>query len=388
VDNPDKKHIEVFDYGKRRLLTYADSFRELAKSFEGSLDFEPKDRQSFLQARFMWENRRVLCDNLNEMAQIMSRVASEVFRYWPLEERKAKQIIHALKLESLHVTDLFYVDHPDERRGIGITMSSQSSTVFQTEEVADMLSVLLNERLSASVVSPITIDHRVRSYIFVKEARFLVLSGCAKAVKENESISGDNYTIVESEKGQMSIMLSDGMGSGENAHASSEHVLDLMEKMLEAGYGVDTALNLCNSALVAQGEEQNISTLDICDLNLYEGHCGFIKAGAATTFIKRGSMVEQITSQSLPLGIFPSVEIEVIHRELMDGDYIVMLSDGVLDALNQNHYEEAIEHCLSNINEQHPKEIADKLLQFVLHSSGCHIADDMTVLVIGIWENS
>jgi stage II sporulation protein E len=322
------------------------------------------------------------------MAQIMTRVASEVFRYWPLEERKAKQIIHALKEESLIVTDLFYVDHPDERRGIGITMSSQNSTVYQTQEVANMLSVLLNERLSTSVVSPTTIDQRMRNYVFVKEARYLVLSGCAKAVKENESISGDNYTIIESEKGRMSIMLSDGMGSGETAHSSSERVLDLMEKMLEAGYGVDTALNLCNSALVAQGEEQSISTLDICDLDLYEGHCDFIKAGAATTFIKRGSIVEQISSQSLPLGIFPSVEVEVIHRELLDGDYLIMLSDGVLDALNQIQYEEAIEYMLSNMNDQNPKELADKLLQFVLHSSGCHIADDMTILVIGIWENT
>ncbi|MDR0949601.1 MAG: SpoIIE family protein phosphatase [Lachnospiraceae bacterium] len=388
VDKSEKKHIEVFDYGKRRLLTYADSFRELAKSFEGPFDYDTQDRQTLLQAKVLWENRRVLCDNLNEMAQIMTRVASEVFRYWPLEERKEKQIVHTFRDEGIVITDLFYIDHPDERKGIGITMYTTGNSTYQTEEVADMLSVLLNERYSVSVVTPSVVDNRVRSYVFVEEAGFVVLTGCAKAVKENETISGDNYTIVESEKGRMTIMLSDGMGSGKIANMSSERVLDLMEKMLEAGYGVDTALNLCNSALVAQGEEQNSSTLDICTLDLHEGHCDLIKAGAAATFIKRGAIVEQISAQSLPLGIFASAEVEVIHRELMDGDYLVMVSDGVLDVFTRNQYEEAVEHFLSGVQDQNPKEIADKLLQFVLHSGGGHIHDDMTILVVGIWENA
>jgi stage II sporulation protein E len=388
LDKPKEKHIEMFDYGKRKLLNYADSFRELAKTFEGSFDFEGQDRQSFLEARKQWESRQVLCDNLNEMAQIMTRVAGEVFHYRPLEERKARQIIHALRAEGIFVTDLFTIEQPGERKGMGITMYTEGHSTYASEEVADMLSVLLNERLSVSVTSPGVVDAAKRNFIFVEEAGFLVLTGVSKAIKEDETMSGDNYAFVESEKGRMTILLSDGMGSGEKASISSERVLDLMEKMLEAGYGVDTAINLVNSALAAQGEEENIATLDVCDLDLHNGQCDFIKVGAAATFIKRGSMVEQISSQSLPLGIFPGVETEVMHRELMDGDYVIFVSDGVLDALDLNQYEEALEHYLSGIKEENPKEMADKLLQFVLHCGGGRVADDMTIIVVGIWENT
>lgn len=263
MDKQEERHLEVSDYGKRRLLTYADSFRELAKSFEGSFDCEARDRQALLTARRLWENRQVLSENLNEMAQIMTNVASEVFRYCPLEEKKQKLILHALKSEGIIVTDLFYIERPGERGGIGITMYTDRTGGFTSEEVADMLSVLTNQRLASSVTSPYFVDKTKRNYVFVEEARYVILTGSSKAVKENESISGDNYCMIESEKGKMTVMLSDGMGSGEKACCDSEKVLDLMEKMLEAGYQIDTAVNLVNSALIAKGEEHNMSTLDI-----------------------------------------------------------------------------------------------------------------------------
>lgn len=388
ADKQEKRYIEVSDYGKRRLLTYADSFRELAKNFEGTFDYETQDRQSMLEARKLWESRQVLCRNLNEMAQIMTNVASEVFRYRPLEEKKHKLIIQALKSEGIIITDLFYIERPGERKGIGITMYTERAGGYTCEEAADMLSVLMDKRLEPSVATPYFIDSQKQNYVFVEEAEYLVLTGFSRAVKENEIRSGDNYAIIESEKGKLTILLSDGMGSGEKACKDSEKVLDLMENMLEAGYEMDTAVNLVNSALIAHGEEQNMSTLDICDLDLYEGTCEIRKVGAASSFIKRGNMVEQLSSHNLPLGIFQAVETEVIHRKLVDGDYVILMSDGVLDALDKNNYEEIMCQVISGMQEQNPKEIADKLLQFVLHCSGGHVQDDMTIIVVGIWENT
>ena len=110
--------------------------------------------------------------------------------------------------------------------------------------------------------------------------------------------------------------------------------------------------------------------------------------GAAASFIKRAHGVEQITGPSLPLGIFRETEPEKLDRKLMDGDYIIMMTDGVLDALKQNRYEETMRQIIESIGEQNPKEIARRILQFVLHCCGGHIQDDMTVVVLGIWENA
>ena len=79
----------------------------------------------------------------------------------------------------------------------------------------------------------------------------MVLTGYAKSIKEGEKISGDNYTFFETKTRNMTIVLSDGMGSGEKACADSTTVVELMEKFLEAGFQMETAIQMINSALLS-----------------------------------------------------------------------------------------------------------------------------------------
>lgn len=387
-----KKTEQVFllsEYGKQKLLGYADSFKEIAKALEEEFKWEQgeQSRQSRIYNRKLWENRCMLAENLNEMAGVMAQVAGEVFSYKPFPERLAKQIVQALRTESILVSDLYYIDRSDGRTMISITMLTEKKGGISVENASDMLSVLMDMRLVPSMNCHYYIDTSLRSYTFIEEAGFVVLTGAAKAVKETESKSGDNYAILESEKGKMTMLLSDGMGSGEKASQDSEVVLDLMEKLIEAGYRPGAAANLVNSALITSGEEQNMSTLDICEVDLYDGVCEFTKIGAAASFIKRGHMVEQISGGSLPLGIFKGIESDCIRRRLMDGDYVFLMSDGIIDAIEDCDYKEDICEILGSLEQENPKELAEALLQIVLRKTKGHIRDDMTILVFGLWEN-
>ena len=88
------------------------------------------------------------------------------------------------------------------------------------------------------------------------------------------------------------------------------------------------------------------------------------------------------------MGIFRGVDVEIIRRELMDGDYIIMMSDGVIDAMEEYGYGEDMCQIVSKIELQNPKEIAQTLLQYVIRRSKGSIRDDMTIIVIGVWETS
>ncbi len=377
------------EYGRQKLIGYADSFKEIAKTLEEDFEWDRTEetRQSCLYNRRLWENRCMLADNLNEMAGVMAQVAAEVFSYRHFPERKEKLVVQALRAEGITAKDLYYIDNTDGRVRVSLTMRTDAQRGFSAEETADMLSVLLEQRLIPSMNCPYMVDHCLRGYVFVEEAKYIVMTGAARAVKELEPKSGDNYTVLESEKGKITLLLSDGMGSGEKACEDSEGVLDLMEKLIEAGYRPTAAANLVNTALLARGEEQNMSTLDICELDLYDGVCEFTKIGAAASFIKRDHMVEQISTGTLPLGIFKGMECESIRRRLMDGDYVFLLSDGVLDAMEESDYKEELCEIISNLEQENPRELAEALLQSVLCRTRGHIRDDMTILVLGMWEN-
>lgn len=389
----EEKEIErsflLSEYGKQKLMGYADSFKEIAKTLDEEFhwDGEGESRQSQLYNRKLWENRCMLAENLTEMSSVMAQVAGEVFSYRPFPEKKSKLVIQALRSENIQVCDIYYIENKDGRTRFSITMSTNRFGGIGAEEVADMLSVLLDIRLVPTINCPYIVDSYMRGYIFMEEAKYVVLTGAAKAVKENEAKSGDNYAILESEKGKITMMLSDGMGSGERACHESEMVLDLMEKLIEAGYKPKAAVNLVNSALIARGEEKNMSTLDICEIDLYDGISEFTKVGAAASFIKRGHMVEQISTGTLPLGIIKGVDGESVTRRLMDGDYVFLMSDGIVDAIESSDFKEDLCEILGNMEQENPRELAESLLQVVLRKSKGQIKDDMTIVVLGIWEN-
>ena len=73
--------------------------------------------------------------------------------------------------------------------------------------------------------------------------------------------------------------------------------------------------------------------MDLCSIDLYSGVCSFLKAGAAATFIRRDTWVESIVSTSLAAGLMQQMDFDTASRKLYDGDYLIMVTDGVLDAL-------------------------------------------------------
>lgn len=382
-----EKAYLLSEYGKRRLLGYAESFKELAKSFD--TEFEGRaleQREDFVFQKKLWENRCLLSENLSEVSAIMAKLAGEVFGFRAFPEKTEKQIIQALRSEKIEVAEIYHIHPPEGRAKIGAGLRSDRQGGYRTEEVATMLSLLLGMELEPTATCPYFVDQTLRYYTFVEETHFNALTGLARAVKETETVSGDNYSIIESEQGTVSILLSDGMGSGESACQDSEKVLDLMDKLLEAGYSYTRAAGLVNSNLMAKGDERRLSTLDICHIDLYEGYGEFCKIGAAPSYLKRGRMVEQIADSSLPLGIFANLEPDHTGRNLMDGDVIFMVSDGIIDAVEEYGYGEDLGQMISRLDEPSPKEAARNLLQSVIRMSKGRIKDDMTVLVIGLWE--
>ena len=193
--------------------------------------------------------------------------------------------------------------------------------------------------------------------------------------------------MMELPGGRQAVALSDGMGSGEEACRESTLVIELLEELLDAGFPEKTAIQMINTTLVMGREEIHYSTVDMTVFDLYTGECEIIKAGASSTFIKKKDMVEHLSSTSLPIGVMNSIEIDSVRRQLSDGDFIVMVTDGVLDALPVGEQDLLLETIIQGSAISNPKELAHYVLEQVLAWTGKEPADDMTVLAVGVWES-
>ena len=377
----------VSDYGKKKLLGYADSFCSLAKTFtyRKKEEGEGADRQALLMKRRLWEDREILADNLQEIARIIRTLAQEEQPLYPFKERELKKIIRACKEQGILVRSIYRTQDEVCGMKLAVSMKVDERCVMTVEEAAEFFSVLFDRRLLAERDSLFFLPGEYETIVFEEEAPFCILTGMAKATRENEIVSGDTCSFIEQGNGKLIMALSDGMGSGEKAMADSELVIDLLERFSEAGFSKETAAEMINGVLVARTEEENMSTLDVCDINLYTGNCELLKIGSASTYIKHGEMIERVEADSLPLGIFHKIDVSGQKRQLADGDYIIMVSDGIVDGVDN---EEIFEQVLAQIKLQSPQEMANYILQFVLHKTMGRVQDDMTVLVLGLWENS
>jgi stage II sporulation protein E len=126
----------------------------------------------------------------------------------------------------------------------------------------------------------------------------------------------------------------------------------------------------------------------MCIIDLHEAMAEFVKIGAASTYIKRGSEIQVISSTSLPAGILSNVDMELTKKRLKDGDIIVMITDGVIDSSSEiiKQADQWLEKVLREMKTNNPQDIAEYILQRAKENANGNIEDDMTVLVAKFWE--
>ena len=110
--------------------------------------------------------------------------------------------------------------------------------------------------------------------------------------------------------------------------------LSLLEQFMESGFDKDITVKIINSILVLRSGDDSFSTIDMTILDLYEGKAEFVKVGAVPTYIKRQDKLEVVRSVSMPAGILSNIETELIHKNINSDDYIIMMSDGIIDSYN------------------------------------------------------
>ena len=68
--------------------------------------------------------------------------------------------------------------------------------------------------------------------------------------------------------------------------------------------------------------------------------------------------MEAISSESLAAGLMQQVDFETSSRKLYHGDYLIMMTDGVLDALPPEREEETMKEIIMDIHEETPREMS------------------------------
>lgn len=203
------------------------------------------------------------------------------------------------------------------------------------------------------------------------------------AMVAQNGISGDNETVFKLSASKVAVILSDGMGVGLRAHAESQVAIRLLQRMITAGYDLEVAISLVNQVLLLRSRDEIFVTIDLVVVDLYTGRLDFVKIGAAPSFIKRGRDVEIIQNQCLPVGILSQIDVERDRRLLKEGEVLIMITDGVLEARRHvERKEEWVSRMLQRIDQaQDLGDLAKQILTRSIAAAHGQVEDDMMVVV-------
>lgn len=379
-------------YSKRKLYCLSETYGELARLYRvmPQGDKNCGDRKDMLYRKQLQEAKEVFASHLDEISDAFADVADTVVHVSLPMEHKRKALIQYLKRQGIVVRGLIFIEGgaagscesaPDGRCGNRISIEARATgrNTMSASVLGGLLSAFFGRKLVPSAESALVVGRGYDTFLFEDEPRYVVLSAVSRAVREDEKISGDNFSLEEYNQSQVVVMLADGMGSGERACRDSQAVIEFMERFLEAGFQKEKAFSMVNGAVAAQNGGCSLTTLDVCAVNLLTGEAEFVKAGAAPSYIRRGNRVDEVAADTLPLGSVDELCPITQGVRLSDTDMLIMVSDGIPDAI-EDGVPGRLREIISRSPIQNPKEMADYLLRCAINSQGGRIRDDMTVL--------
>ncbi|HPD02185.1 MAG: SpoIIE family protein phosphatase [Christensenellales bacterium] len=310
--------------------------------------------------------RKMIADEMAGVGELLCGLASDVKRRLAFDAALEKRLIDELSYHNVIAS---------EAAVYGEEEKSATLVVRETDAGKPALIRILNRVLGASMELEYAADamNGWQTLHFKRAPAFEAVFGAAREKKPGNAVSGD--TVSFERIGDVLVMsLSDGMGSGEEAHRASAAALSLIENFYRAGFGNEVVMSLSNRMLSLVGGE-SFSTLDIAAVNLKSGAVDLIKLGSADGIIKSGGKLEIIESKGLPVGILDKITPAIERRTLSHGDIIVMVSDGVVDALGNDRLLDII----SSETTLNPQVLADAVLD-AAKSFG--LRDDATALAL------
>lgn len=334
----------------------------------------------------MSESREAIALQLDEMSKILKDCTGSSYIFVPLSEERERYMRLKLKNMGIQVKKIVLLNNKRGINEVNITLKSSKNRCVTIKELESAISTCFGKKYRLSKDMGNVIKREYVTYNLVEAPNYFVMHGTAKRGKNGSAISGDSFTCMELQSGQTLLSVSDGMGHGLKAYKESEMVLSLLEELMEGGFSEEAALRLINTVFLVDSSEVNPASVDMGIVDLYSGVCDFLKIGAATTFIKRGGWIEAIRSSSMPMGADSRVDMETASKKLYDGDFIIMVSDGIVEAIDEEDKEKYLSRILMDIKSVNPQEMAQEILGKVLKKSSGENEDDMLVMVAGVWD--
>jgi serine phosphatase RsbU (regulator of sigma subunit) len=258
-----------------------------------------------------------------------------------------------------------------------------------TESISSLLAgVAEKERLQSEIEIAATIQRN----LLPKQGPTMGGVSFSAHFEPTASIGGDYYDVFNIDKSRLAVAIGDVSGHGLSTGLVMAMVKAAMSTLVEEGADETSLFHRLNDLVHRSTERRAFMTLAFTIFDLQAGTIRHTNAGHLYPYLLRDgqSAPIPIESPSLPLGVRSDITTRTVELDLREGDTIVYLSDGIIEAQN---YEgdpfgfDQLELVLTQQPDRSPTSIRDTILDAVAQHAGSKTADDdRTVMVLRFEE--
>jgi ligand-binding sensor domain-containing protein len=214
---------------------------------------------------------------------------------------------------------------------------------------------------------------------------------CGLCIPAHE-VGGDffDYFWLEGEKRQLCIIVGDVAGKAMRAAMTALMSDGMIFSRARQGGDLEEIMRSLNRSIHQKIGRRMFTALCVMVLDPETGEVAFANAGLCEPLMRSGAGVEYLSSPgaTLPLGARPDTSYERRIVRLVEGDVIVVFSDGVPEACNHSRGQYGYDRprdllARLDVSALSAESIRDTLIQDARRfSGGSHPSDDMTLVVI------
>jgi sigma-B regulation protein RsbU (phosphoserine phosphatase) len=208
----------------------------------------------------------------------------------------------------------------------------------------------------------------------------------AVRLRPARQISGDIYAVFEHKDWHTVIAIGDVSGKGAAAALYGGLVSGLLRTLARRRRRPAELLRALNDALIERKVESRYVALCVLLWDSSTGQIVMANAGALPPVICRGSDIQKVRVEGVPLGLMDSREYEEVTLQTQPGDVLVLYSDGITDQFNAAGTEYG-RGRLAQVLRAHCHESPDRLIEEIFADLDrfSNIAfDDQTVMVLRV----
>lgn len=312
------------------------------------------------------QGREMVISQMGGVAELLSSMSKSVKIGLSFDVDREKMLTERLAQANIIATDVMLYKEKDGAEATVVVREKDAQKPALPAIVSHVFGIKMTEYSRKKEINDMV------GISFCKAPEYKLMYG--ECVYAKEERCGDTRQAVKIGKNKVMFVLSDGMGTGKNAQLTASNVIYLIETFYKAGFDHRTIFTSVSGMLSLRTKE-DFSALDVAVVDLSTGDVDFIKQGGRESYVLSKSGCEEIEGGTLPMGILPDSVPRVERRRLCVDETVILMSDGVADALNSAE----INEIAVNIGLHNPKTVADEIVKNAQAKCGFDV-DDMTVM--------